>query len=72
MYHDRLKKVQNVCLNTAKKDQLRAIAHMKRKKILNVSVLKMVAMATSHTILRFYFIALTSTVPALLQNKIGH
>ena len=53
----------------AKKDQLRAIALMKRKQILKV-FLKMVAMATSHSLWRFYLIALTVTIPALLQNKV--
>ena len=32
--------------------------------------LKMVAMATSHSLWRFYLIALTPTTPTLLQNKI--
>ena len=45
----------------AKKDQLRAIALMKRKQILKV-FLKMVAMATSHSLWRFYFIAWFQTV----------
>ena len=49
---------QNVCLNLVKKDQLCAIA------------LKMVAMVLSHSLLRLYFIALTPTVPVLLQIKI--
>ena len=52
-----------------KKDQLRAIALMKRKQILKV-FLKMVAMATSHSLWRSYLIALTVTIPALLQNKV--
>ena len=52
-----------------KKDQLRSIAPMRRKYTLKVS-LKMVAMATSNSPLSFDVIALTPTVPALLQNKI--
>ena len=44
-----------------KKDKLRAVALMKRKYALKV-LLKMVAMATSHILLRFYFIALLLTV----------
>ena len=60
---------QKVCLNLAKKDQLCAIALKKGKLILKV-LLKMVTMATSHSLLRLYFIAFTLTVPALLQNKI--
>ena len=52
-----------------KKDQLHAAALMKRKSILKVSM-KMVAMATSHSLLRFDFIASMPTNPALLQNKI--
>ena len=39
------------------------------KKILKV-FLKMVAMATSHSFWRFYLIALTVIIPALLQNKL--
>ena len=58
-----------VCLNLVKLDQLCAIALMKREEILRV-LLKMVAMATSHSLWRFYLIALTPTTPALLQNKI--
>ena len=54
----------------AKKDQLRAVALMKRKQILEV-FLKMVAMATSHSLCgRFYLIALTVIIPALLENKV--
>ena len=64
-----LKMDQNVCLNLVKLDQLCAIAFMKREQILRV-LLKMVAMATSHSLWRFYLIALTPTTPALLQNKI--
>jgi len=52
-----------------KKDQSCAIAFMKRKYILNV-LLNMVAMATSHTLLRFYFAALTPKVSSLMQNNI--
>ena len=63
------KKDQKVCLNLVKLDQLCAIALMKREEILRV-LLKMVAMATSHSLWRFYLIALTPTTPALLQNKI--
>ena len=63
-----LKIYQKVCLKMAKRDQLQAIALMKRKQILKVS-LKMVAMATSHSLWRFYLIALTVIIPALLQNK---
>ena len=50
-----------------KKDQLSAIALMKRRKFFQVLV-KMVAMATSHTLLRLNIealIALTPWVPAL-------
>ena len=47
----------------------RAIALLKRKEILRV-LLKMVAIATSHSLWRFYLIALTPTIPALLQKKI--
>ena len=43
---------EKVCLKMVKKDQLRAIALMKRRQILNV-LLKMFTMATSHTLLRF-------------------
>ena len=54
----------------AKKNQLFAIELKKRKRIWKV-LLKMVAIATSHSLLRFYFIAMTPTVPVLLQNKIS-
>ena len=60
---------QKACLNLVKKDQLCAVALMNRKWILRV-LLKMVAMAISHSLWRFYLIALTPTTPALLQNKI--
>ena len=60
---------QKVCLNLVKLDQLCAIALMKREEILRI-LLKMVAMATSHSLWRLYLIALTPTTPALLQNKI--
>ena len=43
---------EKVCFNMMKKDQLCAIILMKRRQILNI-LLKMVAMATSHTLLRF-------------------
>ena len=46
------------------------IALMKRKEILRVFILKIAVMATSHSLWRFYLIALTPTIPALLQNKI--
>ena len=49
---------RDVCLHMVKKDQLRTIALMKRKQILKGS-LKMVTMATSHSLLRFDFVALT-------------
>ena len=52
--------------NILKKDQLSAIVLMKIKSIFKV-LLKMVAIATSHTLLRLYFMP---TVPALLQDKI--
>ena len=42
---------QKVCINMLKKDQLSAIALMKRRQFFQVLV-KMVAMATSHTLLR--------------------
>ena len=42
---------QKVCLSLVKKDQLCAIALVSRKLILKV-LLKMVAMATSHSLLR--------------------
>ena len=42
---------QKVCLSLVKKDQLCAIALVNRKLILKV-LLKMVAMATSHSLLR--------------------
>ena len=53
-----------------KKNQLCAIALKKRKRIWKV-LLKMVGIATSQSLLRFYFIAMTPTVPVLLQNKIS-
>ena len=59
---------QKVWLSLVKKDQLCAIALMNRKWILKV-LLKIVAMATSHSLLRHCFIALTPTPPALLQLK---
>ena len=52
-----------------KKDQLRSIALMTRKYVLKVS-LKMVAMATSRSLLRFDFIVITPTVPATKQDVI--
>ena len=58
---------QNVCLNLVKKDQLCATALMIRRWISKV-LLKTVAMATSHSLLRYCFRVLTSTLPALLQN----
>ena len=60
---------QKVCLNLVKKDHLCAIALKKRKLTVKV-LLKMVAMVTSHSLLRLCFIALTPTVPVLLQIKI--
>ena len=60
---------QKVCLSLVKLDQLCAIALMNREEMLRV-LLKMVAMATSQSLWRFYLIALTPTIPALLQNKI--
>ena len=57
-----LKIYQKGLLKMAKKDQLQAIALMKRKQILKV-FLKMVAMATSHSLWRFYLIALTVNNP---------
>jgi len=42
---------EKVCLNMVKKDQLRAVALKKRNYILKV-LLKMVAMETSHSLLR--------------------
>ena len=59
---------QKVCLNLVKKDQLCAIALMDRKWILRV-LLKMVAMATNHSILRKCFVALTPTLPALFTKQ---
>ena len=47
------------------KGQLFAIALINRQVLL-----KMVAMATSHSLLRYCFIALTPTVSPLFQNKI--
>ena len=58
-----------VSLNLVKLDQLCAIVLMKREEILRV-LLKMVAMATSYSLWKFYLIALTPTTPALLQSKI--
>ena len=55
------KRDQKVSLNMVKKDQLCAIALGKRKSVLKVS-LKMVAMATSHSLLRQCFMVLTPTL----------
>ena len=59
---------QKVCLNLVKLDQLCAIALMKREEFLRV-LLKMVAMATSHSLWRFCLIAL-SHVNTLSIKKI--
>ena len=45
------------------------LLHSRRENELKV-LLKMVAMVTSHSLLRLHFIALKPTVPVLLQNKI--
>ena len=60
---------KKVGLNLVKLDQLCAITLMTREEILRV-LLKMVAMATSHSLWMFCLIALTPTTPVLLQNKI--
>ena len=59
---------QKVCLNLVKLDQLCAIALMKRKEILK-ALLKMVAMATSHGLWRFYLIALMPTILLFYKTR---
>ena len=54
-----LKGTKKFFLNMVKKDQLRAIALIKKV------LLKMVAMATDHTLLKYHFIALTSPPPVV-------
>lgn len=68
MWYGTLHMDQKVCLNLVKKDQLCAIKLINTKWIVKV-LLKMVAMATSHSLLRV-FIGLAPTLFALLQNKI--
>ena len=63
-----LKIYRKVCLKMAKKDQLQAIALMRRK--INFEGFPENGMATSHVFWKFYLIALTVIIPVLLQNKI--
>ena len=59
---------QTFCFNMVKKDQLCAITLTKRNKNLKV-FLKMVAMETNHSLLRYCFTALTPTLPALYKTR---